>query len=302
MAPNEFPPSRQRGIFIHVIAILVLSAIGLAAFGLVFQTPVGVLFALYLVLFLAVALPVPVLVYRLYALIRANYLLDRNTLRLVWGLRAEDIPVADVEWVRPVTGLLAPLSLPWFRLPGGILGVTRQADIGDVEFLASEADTLLLVATARRVFAISPADPAAFASAFQKVIEMGSLLPGEGRSQYPSFVVVQAWESVLVRYLWLVGVFLNIGTLIWVSVLVPTVSRIPLGFGPDGLPLEPVPGVQLVLVPFMSAVLFIMGWLLGLFFYRREDQRVLALAIWTSSTLAALLFLLAVFFIVTTPI
>jgi hypothetical protein len=299
---NEFPPSRQRGLVIHLVVTIVLGAISLLALWLTFHTQVGLLFTFYLLLFFATAVPTPILTYRAYALTRSNYLLDRNSLRLVWGLRVEDIPVTDVEWVRPVAGLLAPINLPWFRLPGGILGVTRQPDIGRVEFLASEASNLLLVATARQIYAISPEDPTAFTAAFQKTIEMGSLQPTDGHSQYPSFVVVRAWDDLVVRFLWLAGIFLNIGLLVWVGISIPTVQRVPLGFGPSGAPLEPVAGVQLILLPFLSLLLFIAGWLAGLFFYRKPEQQVLALAVWASNALTALFFLIAVFFILTAPI
>lgn len=299
---NEFPPPRQRGFFIHLVLIGVLSLVAVAAFWLVFQTPVGLTFAIYVVLFLASVIPAPILAYRAYALTRANYELDRNTLRLTWGLRSEEIPISEVEWLRPVQGLLAPLSLPLFRLPGGILGVTRQPDIGEVEFLASEAGTLILVATPRRVYAISPENPAAFAAAFQKTIEMGSLTPGKSSSEYPSFVVGQAWESLLVRYLWLAGLFLNIGSLVWLSLLIPSNRLVPFGFGPGGAPLQAVPVAQLILLPFLSAVLFTAGWLLGLFFYRRAEQRILSLTVWASGALSSFLFLFAIFFIVTTPV
>lgn len=299
---NEFPPPRQRGLFIHLVMTLILGAISLLALWLTFQTQVGLLFSFYFLLFFATAIPTPILAYRAYALTRSNYLLDRNSLRLVWGLRVEDIPVTDVEWVRPVAGLLAPISLPWFHLPGGILGMTLQPDIGRVEFLASEAKNLLLVATARQVFAISPENPTAFTLAFQKIIEMGSLQATDGHSEYPSFVVVRAWESPLVRFLWLAGSFLNIGLLVWVGTLIPSVQRVSLGFGPSGAPLEPVAGVQLILLPFLSLLLFTIGWLTGLFFYRKPEQEVLALAVWASNALTALFFLIAVFFILTAPI
>jgi len=299
---NAFPPNRQRGLLAHLILIGVLSLVAVITFWLVFQTPVGVSFAVEVILFLAAVIPVPVLAYRAYALTRANYELDRNTLRLTWGLRVEEIPVSDVEWLRPVQGLIAPLSLPLFRLPGSILGVTRQPDIGEVEFLAAETATMILVATPRRVYAISPADQAGFAAAFQKVIEMGSLTPGRSRSEFPSFVVANAWESLVVRYLWLAGLLLNLGGLIWVSVLIQTTPTVPLGFGPNGAPLQLVPAAQLILLPFLSAVLFAAGWLLGLFFYRRADQQVLAQTIWASSTMSSLLFLFAIFFIISTPV
>jgi hypothetical protein len=299
---NEFPPHRQRGLLLHIVLTILLSGISGFALWLTFQTPVGLLFAVYVLLFFATAIPAPLLAYRAYALTRANYQLNRDSLRLTWGLRVEEIPVTDVEWIRPVAGLLAPINLPWFRLPGGILGMTRQPDIGRVEFLASEVDTLLLVATARQIYAISPEDPSAFSAAFQKTIEMGSLQAALGHSQYPSFVVARAWDSLVARFLWLAGIFLNIGLLVWVGTLITTVKRVPLGFDPTGLPLEPVATAQLILLPFLSILIFIVSWIAGLAFYRKQEQEVLALAVWAASALTALLFLIAVFSLTTTPI
>lgn len=299
---NEFPPSRQRGLLIHIIAILILGAISLGMLWLLFQTSVGLLLTVYLLVALMTFIPVPILAYRAYALTRSNYLLNRDNLRLVWGLRIEEIPLADVEWVRPMNALPTPLSLPLFRLPGGILGVTRHPELGKVEFVASESETLLLVATAQRIFAISPADPAAFLSAFQRSIELGSLTHAGAHSQYPSFVIATAWENLFVRYLWLAGAFLNVGLLLWVTVIAPGIPRIPLGFTAARLPQPPVPGVQLIFLPLLSALSFVIGWLAGLFFYRREDQRMLAVMVWVSSVFTSVLFLLAVFFILTTPI
>jgi hypothetical protein len=128
------------------------------------------------------------------------------------------------------------------------------------------------------------------------------LQTAQGRSQYPSFVVARAWDSLVARFLWLAGIFLNIGLLVWVGTLITTVKRVPLGFGPDGLPLEPVATAQLILLPLLSILIFIAGWLAGLAFYRKPEQEVLALAVWASSTLTALFFLIAVFTLTTAPI
>jgi len=168
--------------------------------------------------------------------------------------------------------------------------------------MASDAQNLILVATARQVYGISPEDPAAFLAAFQKTIEMGSLQPTQGSSQYPSFVVVRAWESSLVRFLWMAGAFLNVGLLIWVTVLIPSLTRITLGFGVTGAPLDPVAGAQLILLPLLSAFLFVIGLITGLFFFRKPELRVLAIALWTSGAFSGLFFLAAVFFILNTPI
>jgi hypothetical protein len=302
MKPMEYPPPRQPGAAIHAILILTLAI--LSAFGAwrAFESGVSLTLTLFSLLAGAAFIPLPILVYRLSALMRANYTLDRDTLSLSWGLRIERIPVSDVEWVRPLTDLTSPLRLPWFCLPGAVLGVRRHPDLGLVEFLASNRKKILLVANARRVFAISPKDPAAFVQDFQRAIEKGSLAPASAQSLYPTFVIAQAWESSLARFLWLAGLFLNVGLLIWVSLLIPTLPGAPLGFQPYGGPLEPVAGTRLILLPILSVFLSAIGWIAGLTFYRREGQRILAFILWTSSALTSLLFLLAVLFIVTTPI
>lgn len=294
---TTFLPPKQRGLAVHAALIAIFLALaGWAGFSL-YGAALNAAFAGFVLLLLACLFSLPVLGYRLYALIRAEYSLDRDNLHIVWGMRVEDIPISDVEWVRPVSQLPAPLRLPLFRLWGGLLGVTHQPDLGPVEFLASETDGLLLVATARRIYALSPADPAAFVLAFQRTMEMGSLAPGQSHSQYPSFVMSNAWQNPITRYAWLFGLFINIGLFLWVSVALPGLPQVSLGFDALRAPLDPVPGAQLILLPLLSAILFAGGWLLGLFFYRRQDLHLLANLLWLSGTFSSVLFLIAVFFL-----
>ncbi|MFO7585718.1 MAG: PH domain-containing protein [Anaerolineales bacterium] len=294
---TTFPPPKQRGLALHAVLIAVFLALAVWAGFNLYGAALNAAFAGFVLLLLACLVILPVLAYRLYALIRAEYSLDRDNLHLVWGMRVEDIPISDVEWVRPANQLPTPLGLPWLQLWGGLLGTTRHPDIGPVEFLASDVDGLLLVATARRIYAISPADPAAFVLAFQRTMEMGSLAPGQSHSQYPSFVMSNAWQNPFTRITWLLGALVNIGLFLWVSIALPGLPQVSLGFDAIGVPLDPVPGAQLILLPLLSAVLFAGGWLAGLFFYRRADQHLLANLLWLSGTLSSVFFLIAVFFL-----
>jgi hypothetical protein len=246
--------------------------------------------------------PIPYLGYRAYALLKADYYIDRDSLAILWGLRVEDIPLTDIEWVRPASDLTHPLSLPPFRLPGAVLGRRRHPDLGAVEFIASSARNLILVATSRHVFAISPRDAAALARTFARATELGSLIPTEAKSVYPSFILTQAWESPLARFLWVSGLLLNLGLVGWVGMLVPSLSQVPFGFDPFGVPNVTAPSVRLILLPLISALMFITGLLAGLYFYRWDKERPLAFIIWISSTLCTLLFLMAVLFLVITPV
>jgi len=287
---------------LQVILIIVAFVVAALFAVLASQEPIGLRFTIYILVASVAFFPLPFLAYWLYSLSRANYSLDREKLTLTWGLRVEQIPVSEVEWVRPMEAQASPLALPFFRLPGAITGFRRHPDLGPVEFLASDTKALLLVATSKRVFAISPQDTAGFMQNIQRAIELGSLSPAAPQSVYPTFVVLQAWESMLARYLWLAGLLMNIGLLAWVTLLIPSLGHIPLGFLPSGAAGEPVPAAGLILLPVVSLFFYISGWVAGLTFYRRPDHHPLAHIVWASGVFSTLLFLFAVMFIVITPV
>ncbi len=299
---GHFPPARRLGLIFHGIIIIVLAFVSAWGFFNLTRAEVGPMFVSYLLMgFLAFA-PIPFFAYRAYALLRADYFIDRDSLAMLWGLRIEDIPLTDIEWVRPASDLTSPLLLPRFRLPGAVLGTRRHSDLGLVEFIASSSRNLILIATSKRIFAISPQNAAGLVQTFARATEMGSLMPSEAKSVYPSFLITQAWESPIARFLWMSGILLNLGLILWVGILIPSYSRITFGFNPFGAPNQTASSTQLILLPLISALLFVIGVTAGLYFYRWERQRPLAFIVWVSSTLCAFLFLMAVLFLVTTPI
>lgn len=302
MNPDSFPPARRRGLVIHITLIALLALLSTAAFISLSRATVGPLFVAYLLAAIVTFVPLPLLVYRAYSLSRADYYLGRDNLSIRWGLRVEDIPLSDIEWVRPADDLTHPLRRPFPSLPGAILGLRRHPDIGLVEFIAAESKTLLLVATSRRVFAISPLDASGFVRSFARSVELGSLTPTEAHSLYPTFIVARAWDSPLARYLWLAALFLNLGLLVWVSILIPSMPQVVMDVNTVGGAVTAVPSTQLILLPLASALLSISGWLAGLSFYRWEKQRPLAFVVWISGALSSLAFLVAVLFITSIPV
>jgi hypothetical protein len=296
-----FPPSRRAGLIFHGLLIAVLATLSAWGFWRMSAVPIGLEFVAFILIGLVAFAPVPLLGYRAYALYRAQYHLDRDTLELRWGLRRELIPLSDIEWVRPIEDLTNPLVPPGIPMPGAVLGLKRHRDLGVVEFLSSRARGILLVGTSKRVYAISPAKPRQFLDTFARAIELGSLREREPESQFPSFVFAHAWNSGLVRFLWLTTLFLNLGLTAWISLLIPTSAQFALGYRPDRGP-DLVPSGQLTIVPLVSAMLSLASWIAGLFFYRLERRRELAIVIWIGAALSSLLFLLAVLFIVITPV
>ncbi len=289
-------------MIVHGTILLVLAVVAVIGFVNLSNAEVGPTFLIWLLVALFSFAPIPFFAYRIYSLWRADYHLDRDSLAISWGLRIEDIPLSDIEWMRSADDLVTPLALPSLSFPGGLLGIRRHPELGIVEFLASDAKKLLLIATAKRVFVISPENPSGLSQTFARATEMGSLQPVEAKSVYPSFVVTQAWENGIARYLWLTALFLNIGLFIWASLIIPSTPRVAIGQQFAGGTLETVPSSQLLIFPVASLLLTVIGWIAGLYFYRWDRERVLAFIIWGSSTLTSLLFLLAVLFIITTPV
>jgi hypothetical protein len=263
--------------------------------------PVGLEFVAFILSGIVSFAPVPLLGYRAYALYRAQYELNRESLELRWGLRRELIPLSDIEWIRPMEDLSHPIAPPAIPMPGAVLGLKRHRDLGVVEFLSSRVRGILLVGTAKRVYAISPARPKQFLDTFARAVELGSLRQADPESQYPSFVFAQAWNLGLVRYLWLSTLFLNLGLTAWISLLIPSSPEFALGYRPDRSA-DLVPSAQLTIVPLVSALLSMTAWIAGLYFFRLEKRRPVAIVMWVGAAFASLLFLLAVLFIVITPI
>ncbi|HNT53346.1 MAG TPA: PH domain-containing protein [Anaerolineaceae bacterium] len=289
----SFQPLRRPAIFLLIGAAGALLVAGGGCLWFAFNQSLGWQMTLLLLGGLALVSPVPLIVYRVYALLNSNYILERDGLRLRWGLRAEDIPLPEVEWVRPANELGYDLPLPPLAWPGAILGVREVAELGPVEFMAADKTNLLLLATPRKIYAISPADPAGFMRAFRDSIELGSLTPLEAHSTRPVAYLQSVWQDRLARILILGGLGSMLLLFIWVGLMTPGQSSITLGYTPMGTVPESLPAERLLLLPVLAALTWAGDLVVGLFFYRRMDQRPAAYLLWGGAIIVALLLLAA---------
>ncbi|HWR66183.1 MAG TPA: PH domain-containing protein [Bellilinea sp.] len=295
--PVTFLPPRRRALLLHILAAIGFLAVSAVSLILALQQQVSGIFSLLLLLSVAFFIPLPVVLYRAYALYNAAYTLERDGLRIRWGLRAEDIPLTEIEWVRPVTDLGFQLPLPRLSFPGAILGLRKIEELGEVEFLASDAASMLLIAVPKKVYAISPEDRRSFMRAFQNAIEMGSLSPLPAYSAEPAAFARRVWDDRVARGFLVAGLVLTVALLLLVSLMIPGRSQVALGFNNQGLPLEPVPAQQLLLLPVLGIFAYVADLFIGLFFYRREAERPVAFLLWISSAITPALLILAVLFI-----
>jgi hypothetical protein len=293
---NVFFPVRRPGMVFSIITITFFALVGVISLWQAAHANLSPLFLLYL---LPALLAIGILIglsYRLYALQNSTYTLGRDGVRLRWGLRIEDIPMDDILWAHAASELSAPLPLPSLRLPGAVLGLRRLPEGDQVEYLASTARGLIVIATTRRNFVISPENPNAFLFAFQRCTEMGSLAPLEAHSIYPTFLFGRVWANHPARILLITGFALSFILLIWVSLVIASHSQIHLGFFPDGSPGSIVPAVRLMLLPVLNTVFFLATILLGFFLFRREEGRSLSYLLWSSGILTPLLLMIALLF------
>ena len=297
----EFYPDRRWGELFHILLILLLAVIGLWGLWQASRAEVGPAFLLYLLPALVAVILAPLLIYRLRGLERSGYILQRDGIRLRWGLRLEEIPMDKVVWVRSSDELQQQFPKPWLRWPGCVLGTRRLADAKEIEYMAAGARHLILINTPDRIFAISPAVPGNFLLTYHRLAELGSLTPIEAQSVYPGFLLARFWSDLPARYLVLSSLLLSLALLIWVSLVAPTRVHVLLRPVIDQTvppaPDEYVPALQLLLLPVLNSFIFVANLLLGLFFYRRDENRVLAYLLWSGGMVTPVLFLVAVHFI-----
>lgn len=289
-----FYPPRTTGIIFHALLLLVLVAGITILMVLAFSQPVGWSLILYLLGALVLVVLLPIIAYRGYALLHAAYTLERDGLRVRWGLRSEDLPMTEVIWVRQAGDLVKPLTPPRFSTPGALLGESSHEELGRVEFIASSAAELVIISAINKTLILSPEDPEDFTRRFQRVIEMGSLSPIGPHTAVPTAFFSQVFKDRLARVLIPVGTGLALLLLVGTSVLIPFRQTVSLGYDSSGLPLEPVRSSQLLLLPIIAIVFNFFDLISGLFAYRRIETRLIAYLLWAAGVVTAVLLFIAV--------
>lgn len=284
-----YPPKRT-GTIVHIILMLTLSAAGIWGVWGVSNVEMAPQLLPYLVLIVLFLVTVPYLIYRLYALHRSAYILERGGITLQWGWRSETLSMDEIKWVYRASDLEIPPKAPIPHWPGAVSGIRRFQRGPEVEFLASRTKDLVIIAARDRYYAISPLYTSEFLSTYHDMIELGALQTLSGSSIQPALVIAEITRNRLTLGMILAGFLLSISLLIWTLEIIPTRDRVSLGFTPQGDPREALPSVQLILFPIINSSAYLANLILGLFLFRNPENRGLAYILWAASILAALLF------------
>jgi hypothetical protein len=295
----KFLPKRTSGIILHAfMLILILSGIGVLLWLAFRQTSGGAL-VLYLIGSLLLLSLLPIAGYRGYALIQAAYYLGRDGLHIRWGLRSEDVPLSEVEWIRPAADLQIPLKLPLFSTIGAILGSSTHPDLGKVEFIASSVENLVIVASMNKIICISPDDIDDFVHRAQRILEMGSLTSIEPVSSVPAAFINRVFNDHFARVIVPAGFALTLLLFLVAALFIQGKASLSIGYDSSGNLVEPVAASQLLLLPFLSAFLYLLSLVGGTYFFRKSESRSVSYVLWMGGLVTPfLLFIATVLFLV----
>jgi hypothetical protein len=287
---KEHRPSSQRGVVVHIGVLLVLiAASGYLLWTALIQQVRG-FFILYLIACVVVFLPIPFFLYRLVSLLRAKYSLSRDGLNIQWGLRTEDIPMGDIDWIRLPEDIATKLPTPRLIFPGAILGIRTHRDLGQIEYIASDMNCIVLIATKKQVFAISPRDISAFQNDFHHFSEMGSITPISEQSSQAQFIITALYEDKFVRGMLFTSAFLSLLLLIAISFIIPTRDTVPLGLEAIGSNRQESSSERLILLPVLSLFIFFIDFGLGSYLFRKKGFKSSAYIVFSTSLILPISF------------
>ncbi len=294
-----FAPPRQPGLVLQLALMIIAAALAGVALFAALQAPVGPALFISIGLLVICAGLLIVLAYRSYALTRATYSLAREGVTIQWGLRVEEIPMPAVLWWRRPVELEHPPKMPLLGMPGAILGTRTDSHLGPLEYLASDRDKLVLLATQNKIYVISPEDPERFLISLQEVVEMGSLTALDARSIHPASLIGEIGADRSARLLLATSLLLALAVIVWVGLLISSPVSLPVGFTPNGLPRTPGPAVRVVVLGVVSTTFLLADWILGAYYFRQPNGRLLAYIIWLLAAITPLLFLIVLYLSVT---
>ena len=289
---QSFRPVRRPGIILHGGLLLLTAGATAALLLLAMEQETRGFFILYLVAGIVTFGPIPVILYRLFSLIHAQYTIDRDGFHIQWGLRTEDIPMDEVEWMRMASDMAYEIPRPRFSVPGAILSLQQSEDLGLLEYVASDRKNMVLIACRQSVLAVSPKDVSGFQHAFRRYAEMGSITPIQASSSNAEFLATTLFKDKYVRIFILGGLILSLILLTAVSFIIPSRETITLGFDPAAKTIQESPSERLLLLPVSALFMLATDVGLGSYLYRKERFRTAAYIVLASSLILPISFLL----------
>lgn len=287
----DFFPKRKNGVLFHLgvlIGMLSLSVWGI--WKVLHPAPSTNIFPIILLVFLAFAVAV-LFAYRLYTLLTVVYRLEREGIRLRWGLRREDLPMEHILGVERPKTLGMRFPLPPIRWPGSVLGVRKDTVYGEIDFLATNTRDLVFIVTERKAYAISPHKVEDFIQVFQHFAEMGTLTSLEAVSTPPAQVLAQIWKDKIARILVCVMLLFSLLFLGWVEWRFALSPDVEMGFQTPAMSGEMVYSRSWRLLPWLNILFQVVNFFTSLVVMWSKKSIVYAYLVWSIGLISMALFI-----------
>jgi hypothetical protein len=287
---TRFPAARTRLLIIHVLlGIFLCGTIGAAGWRLLAfpPDPVG---AAGLILAASGLFLLPPILYRIIFLLNAGYeISESGSLTLRFGSWREILPVEEIEEIRSggrISSAGRAAAPGWLEMWHGKVAVEGEAT---VDWLATDrGQGVLLLVTKHRHLAISPADPAGFATCLTELSARGSLEKTEPVSIQPPSILVEILKNPPALSL-LLGGSIGIAALgSFLTAIQPSLPPDqPFRFDLAGEPASFGDPSRLLILPLAGGFIWLLNAILGWWAWR-NGQRPSAYALWAVSFILAI--------------
>lgn len=283
----------NNGVPIVWLWTLVLVAATAAAASALLASSVG---AGSLVLLLLVLLLAPVtLIACLYAVgfLLLQYRWSRNGLVISGGLARLLVPMRAIQGIYTAAEDDSGLPFQGLRFVGHNMGRVMTASGKRIVYLATApAEACLYVVTARRIYAISPADREEFLRRFEAERSLGPVADWHETVQVSWVLHSLVWRDYVGAALAATALLAGILLLSMAFVVYPGLpGAVAMHFDPLGRPDLMVPPERIFYLPLIGSCVTVANFVLAIAFYDRE--RLISYFLWGSAALVQVLLIVA---------
>ncbi len=291
---TEWPTDPQTGLRVGVALIVAVLLLDGSLLTWAVSHPVNIWTFVAIVLFLCSLALIMLLAYWLSGLVHSGYLLDRNSLTIVWGANEQIVPTPEIERVVRGEEVEGRIRFRGVRWPGHWRGYGEIEGLGPALFYATvPPQQQILLVTPGLVYGISPEDREVFLNTLRTRLEMGPTQEVKASSKGPAFVQWEIWRDRLGLALLGIALLAVVALFGFLCARFPTLPRsLPLHFDAQGAPDRLAPQGQIFFLPFIGLLILLTNGGVGVALYDRE--RALTYLLWGGAAVLQLLLWVAV--------
>jgi hypothetical protein len=295
----KWQPARRTGLLVGGAIIL---AVMLVDAGLLWRVTHGSLNGWTFICAAMVFMSLPAIAaaaYQMANLARLRYEFDRNQFVISTAAARQIVPMERID--RVIDGQHSDLELHTrsLRWPGCFLGQGEIKGLGwTLFYAASSLEQQVILVTPNLVYGITPPDMDTFRQVFQASKQLGPSAEVEHVSMRSPWTRWAIWNDRIAQGILVAGLLLCALLFAVLCFRYPSLPNLlSMHYDASGSIDRIAPRSEVFTLPVISAMIWAVNGLLGVLFYRR--QRLLSYLAWSGAAIVQVLFLSALWNIVT---